>query len=106
MIVLGNKFWRRHFNADPAVLGQTIQLDRKNYRIVGVAGLRFTWYSADVYLPLKLSQDPAPIYVVNFRLKPGESPEAAKAALQPLMEQFARDTPKHFPEHFHVHVRG
>jgi len=104
VIVLGNKFWRRHFNADPAVLGKTIQLDRKNYRIVGVAGPRFTWYSADVYLPLKLSQDPAPIYVVNFRLKPGESPQAANAALQPLMEQFARDTPKHFPEHFHVHV--
>jgi len=105
VIVLGNKFWRRHFNASPAVLGQTIQLDRKNYRIVGVAAPRFTWYSADVYLPLKLSQDPAPIYVVNFRLKPGESLEAANAALQPLIEQFAKETPKHFPEHFHVHLQ-
>jgi predicted permease len=105
VIVLGNKFWRRHFNSSPAVLGQTIQLDRKNYRIVGVAAPRFTWYSADVYLPLKLSQDPVPIYVVNFRLKPGESLDAANAALQPLMEQFAKDTPKHFPEHFHVHLQ-
>jgi predicted permease len=105
VVVLGNKFWRRHFNSNPEVLGQTLQLDRKYYRIVGVAAPRFTWYSADVYLPLKLTQDPAPIYVVNFRLKPGESLDAADATLQPLMEQFARDTPKHFPEHFKVHVQ-
>jgi predicted permease len=106
VVVLGNKFWRRHFNSNPAVLGQTLQLDRKNYRIVGIAPPRFTWYSADVYLPLKLSQDPAPIYIVNFRLKAGESREAANAALQPIMERFAKDTPKHFPEHFQVHVQG
>ncbi len=105
VIVLGNRFWRRHFNSNPGVLGQMLQLDRKDYRIVGVAAPRFTWYSADVYLPLKLTQDPVPIYVVNFRLKPGESPQAANAALQPLMEQLARDTPKHFPEHFRVHVQ-
>jgi predicted permease len=105
VVVLGNKFWRRHFNANPAVLGQTLELDRKFYRIVGVAAPRFTWYSADVYLPLGLTQDPVPIYIVDFRLKHGESIEAANAALQPLMEQLARDTPKHFPEHFHVHLQ-
>jgi len=104
--VLSYKFWRRHFNSDPGVLGQTIQLDHKNYRIVGVAPPRFTWYNADVYLPLKLDQDPVPIFIVNFRLKPGESHEAADATLQPLMEQFAKQTPKHFPEHFQVQVTG
>ncbi len=41
------------------MLGKTLQLDRKNYMIVGVAAPRFTWYNADVYLPLKLTQDPA-----------------------------------------------
>jgi len=106
VVVLGYKFWRRHFNSDPSVLGQTMQLDRKNYRIVGIGAPRFVWYSADVYLPLKLTQDPVPIYMVNFRLKPGQTREAANAALQPLMEQFAKDTPKHFPEHFQMHVEG
>src|SRR5208282_299205 len=52
VVVLGYKFWRTHFQSNPAVLGQTLQLDRKNYRIVGVVAPRFTWYSADVYLPL------------------------------------------------------
>ncbi|HEX4783677.1 MAG TPA: ABC transporter permease, partial [Candidatus Sulfotelmatobacter sp.] len=40
--VLGYKFWQRHFNSDPAVLGQNLQLVRKNYTIVGVAAPRFT----------------------------------------------------------------
>ena len=106
VVVLGYQFWRRHFNSDPGVLGQTLQLNRKNYMIVGIAAPRFRWYSADVYLPLNLNQDPVPIYIVNFRLKPGASREATDAALQPLMEQFAKETPKHFPEHFKVHVEG
>ena len=106
VVVLSYKFWRQHFNADHGVLGQTLQLDRKNYRIVGVAAPRFTWFSGDVYLPLKLSQDPVPIYMVTFRPRLGASREATNAALQPLMEQFAKDTPKHFPEHFKVHVAG
>jgi predicted permease len=106
VVVLGYKFWRTHFQSNPAVLGQTLQLDRKNYRIVGVVAPRFTWYSADVYMPLKLTQDPVPIYIVNFRLPPGESHEAANAALQPIMERLAKETPKHFPEHFQVHLQG
>jgi predicted permease len=104
--VLGFQFWQRHFNSDPAVLGQTIQLEHKNYTVVGVAAPRFRWYSADVYLPLDLNQDPVPIFIVNFRLKPGQSREATDAALQPLMEQLAKETPKHFPEHFKVEVQG
>jgi hypothetical protein len=35
--VLAYKFWQRQFFSDPDVLGRTLQLDRKNYVIVGVA---------------------------------------------------------------------
>ena len=45
--VLSYKFWQRHFNGDAAVLGQNLQLVRKNYTIVGVAGPRFTWGDGD-----------------------------------------------------------
>jgi hypothetical protein len=104
--VLGYQFWQRHFNSDTGVLGQTLQLEHKNYMMVGIAAPRFKWYSADVYLPLDLNQGPVPIYIVDFRLKPDESREAANAALQPIMEQFAKETPKHFPERFKVGVQG
>src|ERR1035437_5156696 len=52
VVVLSYKFWQRHFNADPAILGKTIQLVRKNYTVVGVAASRFTWGDGDVYLTL------------------------------------------------------
>jgi predicted permease len=95
--VLSYKFWQRHFNSDRAVLGQNLQLVHKNYTIVGVAAPRFTWDDGDVYLPLKVTQDTAKTYYVGLRLKPGVTHEAANAALQPLIEQFAKETPKHFP---------
>ncbi|HYM78730.1 MAG TPA: ABC transporter permease [Candidatus Dormibacteraeota bacterium] len=105
--VLSYKFWQRHFNADPAVLGQTLQLVRKNYTIVGVAARRFTWGDGDVYLPLKVTQDPVKAFYVGLRLKRGVTHEAAIAALQPLIEQFAKETPKHFPsDHFQFSVVG
>ncbi len=107
VVVLSYKFWQRHFNGDPSVLGQNLQLVRKNYTIVGVAGPRFTWGDGDVYLPQKVTQDPVKAFYVGVRLKPGVTHEAANAALQPLIEQFAKETPKHFPsDHLRLHVVG
>jgi predicted permease len=104
--VVSYKFWQKHFFGNPAVIGQTLQLDRMHYQIVGVAAPRFIWYSADVYLPLKLTQDPARTYLVDILLNQGVTHDAANAELQPLLDRFARDMPKHFPEHFKVHVEG
>ena len=105
--VLGYKFWQRHFNSDPSVLGKTIQLVRKNYTIVGVAAPRFTWDDGDVYLPLKVTADPVRAYYVGARLKPGISHAAANAALAPLMLQFQKESPDHFPRGtFKFHVQG
>lgn len=100
------KFWQQRFFSDPEVIGKTLQLDRKSYVIVGVAAPRFIWYSADVYMPLKLTQDPNQMCIVDFRLRPGVTHQAADSALQPLLESFAKEMPKHFPEHFKVQVEG
>lgn len=104
VVVLSYKFWQKKFLGNRDVVGKTLQLDRKDYLIVGVAAPRFTWYSADVYRPLKLSQDPGLFKMVDLRLKPGVTHQQANAALQPVLEQFGRDVPKHFPEHFKVQV--
>jgi hypothetical protein len=37
VLVLSYKFWQKRFFGDPEVLGKTLQLDRRNYMIVGVA---------------------------------------------------------------------
>jgi putative ABC transport system permease protein len=97
VVVLSYKFWQRHFNSDAAAVGQTLQLVKKNYTIVGVAAPRFTWMDGDVYLPLKVTQDQVRSYETEVRLKPGVTHEAANAALRPLIAQFAKESPKHFP---------
>ena len=104
--VLSYNFWQERFAGDRQVVGKTLQLDHKNYAIVGVAAPRFRWYSADVYQPLKMTQDPGHFCIVDFRLRSGVSHQAANAQLQPLLDQFARDMPKRFPEHFKVQVEG
>ena len=104
--VISYRFWRRHYLSNPDVLGRTLQLDRRNFTIVGVAAPRFTWESADVYLPLKLMRDPGRTSIVNLLLRPGVTRAEANAALQPLVEQFARYMPQDFPDVFRVQVLG
>jgi predicted permease len=106
VVVLSYKFWQKQFSASPDVLGKVLELDHRSYTIVGVAAPRFTWYSADVWMPLKLTQSRDLMLIVDVRLKPGVTREAANAALQPLFEQIARDMPNHFPEKFKVQVQG
>ena len=102
--VVSYKFWQERLGADPQIVGKPLQLNRKSFTVVGVAAPRFRWYSADVYLPLKMDHDPKHFCIVDFYLKPGVRRQVADAALQPLLEQFARDMPKRFPERFKVQV--
>jgi len=104
--VLGYQFWQRHYNGDPGIVGKKIQLVHKNYQIVGVVRPRFTWGDGEVYLPLKLTADPVRTLFAMTRLKPGVSRAAANAEFQSLFEQFAKQTPSHFPEHFRVTIEG
>ena len=53
----------------------------------------FTWNDAAVYIPLKITNDAANFVGPLIRLKPGVTHAAANAELQPLLEQFAKDTP-------------
>lgn len=80
--VVSYRFWRRHLFGDPRILGKTLQLDHKTYTIVGVAAPRFIWYSANVYLPLKLTQNPQTRLMVDILLRHGVTKSAADAALQ------------------------
>jgi predicted permease len=96
--VLSYKFWTRHFNGDPSVVGKQIHLVSTTYTVLGIAAPRFTWDDADVYLPKKITQETVPAFYVGVRLKPGVTHAQANAALGPMVEQFRRETPKHFPE--------
>ena len=103
--VLSYNFWRRHFNGNPAIVGQNIQLVHKDYTILGVLPPRFTWMDGDVYLPLKMSQTQDVTYNTVLKLKPGARPEAAAAEFRPLLEQFDKERPNYYPARFRIAVR-
>lgn len=96
------QFWQRHFGANPEIVGQRIELSHTPYRIVGVMAPRMNWGGVDVYLPLKVTRDAR--LGTTIRLKPGVSPEAASAYLEPLLQAFAKETPSNFPPRFHANI--
>jgi putative ABC transport system permease protein len=103
--VLTYQFWRRHYNSDPAVVGKTIQLDHKDYSIIGVLPQRFTWMDADVYLPLKMEQDTTHLYGYILKLRPNVRREVAEAEFAPQFQQFDKEHPNYFPPQFRISVR-
>jgi putative ABC transport system permease protein len=100
VIVLNNKFWMRHYNGDPTVVGKTIQLVHKTYTVIGVMPPHFGFMGPDVYLPLKLSSSLTEQYGTVVKLRPGVKPEAAAAELGPIFQQFAKQTPDHYPKDY------
>ncbi len=106
VVVLTHHFWQRYFMGDPNVIGRTIQLVHKPYQIVGVMPPRFKWGDPDMYVPLKVTQDPNIRYAASIKLRPGANLEQASAELQPLIEEFAKQAPTQYPDKFKVKVRS
>src|SRR5256714_13799852 len=106
VVVLTYQFWQRYYLGDPNVVGRTIQLVHKPYQIVGVMPPRFKWGGADMYLPLKVTQDPNIHFAASLKLREGVSAERASAELQPILEQFAKEAPERYPESFKLKLRS
>ena len=107
--VISDSLWRRHFQADPGVLGRTITLDNEGYRVVGVLPAGFPFPGSrvsssgrvvpvhpDVYRPRVFSKEELGElmgmfnYVAIGRLKPGVSREQASAELSLIGAQLAK----------------
>src|SRR5438552_3273469 len=78
--LLGNAYWRRQFNADPAIVGQAIELNGTPITVVGVLPESFDFGAifspgakVDLFTPLdlKLEHDWGNIVTLLARLKPG-----------------------------------
>src|SRR6266446_2405908 len=102
VVVLTYQFWQRYFMGDPNVVGRTIQLVHKPYQIVGVMPPRFKWGAADMYIPLKVTQDPNIHLAASFKLRPGVTAARASAELLPILQEFAKQSPTEYPDGFRV----
>jgi putative ABC transport system permease protein len=106
VVVITYEFWQRYYVGDPNVIGRTIQLVHKPYQVVGVMPPRFKWGEAQMYLPLKLTQNPNIYEGVSVKLRPGVTVAQANAELQPMFEQFAKESPGRYPDGFRVNLRS
>jgi putative ABC transport system permease protein len=102
--VLSYSLWRRHYGADPGILGKSIKLDEKPYVVVGIMPPSFLFPSdgtplserADLWVPEVLSpedlkpQNRVREFGVGFigRLKPGVSEQQAQADVTSIATGF------------------
>jgi predicted permease len=106
--VISYRFWERRFNRDPSVIGKTIQVNRVPITLIGVtppgfAGTMQIGESLDISLPLaqhgRFQPDRAknraqPWYWwirVMGRLDTGVTAEQARASLEPIFQDTARE---------------
>jgi predicted permease len=107
--VISDRFWRREFGGDRAVLARTVNLNGRPYRIVGVAPEGFeglnTLTATDIWVPMAMYPELFPaaallnqrrylMFNVVGRLKPGVSMPQAQIAMQSLSQDLEKQFPK------------
>ncbi len=92
--VLSYGLWKSRYDANPDVVGSTIQLDGEPYLIVGVIDRNFvTDVPVDLWVPFQFdltSQDMAHYFTVAARLRPGVTLTQANAQLRLAADQYRR----------------
>ncbi len=106
VVVLSFGVWRDRFGADSSVLGRRIDLDGVPRTVIGVAPPEFAFPSVEtrLWLPLELFEHhPGPFWggyghPIVGRLKPGASPEQARAELEPIADALRLENPVWRPD--------
>jgi putative ABC transport system permease protein len=108
-VLLSYELWQRRFGSNSKVIGSTIQLDGDLYTIVGVTPADFRFpdddFHAQVFLPMLVacvvdwkSRDPNQFRLLRAlaRLRPGVTPDQARAELTALVRAEAILEPPQF----------
>jgi putative ABC transport system permease protein len=100
VVILSHGLWEQRFGADPAVIGKRIQLDGVAREIVGVMPRGFSYPAErEVWMPLEYdeglvtTQRGAWYLNVIARLRPGVTPDQAKAEVETLGRNLAAQYP-------------
>jgi predicted permease len=104
--ILGDRIWRRDFNADPNIVGQSVTINGKAATIIGVMPPGFEFpISEELWTPLYNEWPPTPrgelflgantrAPAVMGRLKPGVTLDQANAEMIAIARNIAADNPK------------
>lgn len=106
--VVSHDFWRERLEADPDVVGTSLEIDRQTFTVIGVAPPDFPGhvfgFRPAVWVPLSVTSIVRPgrtewghrnsnWLMVLGRLAPGASPEQANAAVGALFEGLGEEYP-------------
>jgi predicted permease len=95
--ILGNRFWRSRWGADPNILGKTLRLDDRVYTVIGVLPPGEFWIDRAIYVPFGYTPNPnrgSWEFSAIGRLARGVSVEAAQVDLQRIAAALAREYPQ------------
>src|SRR5215472_2393799 len=112
-IILGHHLWRDHFGSDPGIVGRTIEIDERNFTVVGVmpVGFQFPiqgepvdfWMTTAVYFvtepgqPSAAEQRGAHFLDVIARLRPHVSMEQAQVEMSTIVSRLNNQYPDNAP---------
>jgi putative ABC transport system permease protein len=100
VVVLSDRYWREHFNGNPSIVGQTIQLDLRDYTVIGVMPKSFLFpASADVWRPLaftarEMSDRNTRSLIAVGKLAPNVTQAQATAELTSIAKRIAARYPE------------
>jgi len=111
VVVIGERLWRRRFNADPAAVGQMLRVNRQQLTIVGVVPAKFLGsvpgLAFDMWVPITMGAqlkalqdwsltDRGTRQMIGFaRLRPGVTLEQARWEIQSQARHMAEADPDH-----------
>jgi len=98
--ILSDNLWRRHFGADPGLVGRTVRIDRENYTIIGVMAPQFRFPASfrDLWVPLALTQQDrashsgGPVESAG-RLRTGRTLQEAAAEVNGIAQRLETEYP-------------
>jgi predicted permease len=113
VVVLSHKLWTRRFGADPAILGQTISLNRTSFTVIGVAEEGFQghyWvYDFGLWVPVAMasavsewdtSQRGSTNLVLLGRLAPGSSIAQVSRSLAVTTDRLRREYAEYYDNQY------
>ncbi len=100
-VLISNRFWRTHLDSDPNAVGKTIRIGQFTYSVVGVFPPSFFFPNRDVDLwvpnpvnaPYSQNRESTWFTVIG-RLRPGVTLAQARANMETVQSQLAKQYPK------------
>ncbi|MBV8846212.1 MAG: ABC transporter permease, partial [Bryobacterales bacterium] len=100
VVVISHRFWQRHFNGDPNIVGRAMMMDKASNTIIGVMPRDFSFFQddCDFWVPQPIGRTQAlsrqGFLLAVGRLKPGVSMKQAQAEASGIAAQLASSDPE------------